>query len=109
MKSQWKAWYDDGAVYNSVEHAWADLPEDGFLIRMVFKENGGREWQMGVDFYFDAVGSDGKIIPGTGMEKDDIPNRYFDGESGTNIKRGRRCSDEMWAEVHEAARVSKAP
>jgi hypothetical protein len=80
----WRIWYDDGLTYNSREHAWKDVPDDGVLCRMLYFKDGSRQIQQNYDFYFEAPHSSG-IIYGAGDHKDDIPKRYPDAE----IKRGR--------------------
>ena len=62
----WRCWYDDGTEYNSVDHRWADLPDVGLQIRMVFSDV-GREIQNGVDRYWEHETAQGKVY-GAGHE-----------------------------------------
>lgn len=91
--NHWRVWYDDGSVYNSGKHVWTDLPDDGFLIRIIYDKTGiGKEIQMGMDYYYEAPHESGYPILGSGNDSDAIEERYPDAV----IKRGRWAPNEVW-------------
>lgn len=57
----WRAWYDDGSIYDSISTAWADLPGDGLLHVVLFDARRNspdqpriRHMLSGYDYYFQA-------------------------------------------------------
>ena len=108
----WRAWYDDGSVYDSSRHRTTDLPLDGALIFM--KENGrGREILQGMDFYH--VSPDGEVW-GSAMAGEYPPGdvatvtaaiqaRY----PGARVIRGRTTSTAAYARIQSLAYASGRP
>ncbi len=85
----WRCWYDDGSVYSSKESEWADLPDDGLLIRMIYYEGGGKQIQSGSDYFYEAPHFSGEPILGEGKNLNNIETRY----PGAIIKKGRWAPD----------------
>lgn len=83
-----RVWYSDGLVTTD---PWEDIPEDGVLVRILYYEQ-GKQIQQGMDYYYEAKHYSGEIIRGTGMQLDDIENRYIDAV----IKRGIWSPDEYY-------------
>lgn len=98
----WRCWYDDGTIYNSRNHKWVDLPEDGVLVKILYYANGGKQVQHGMDFYYEAPHCCGDSIRGTAMPNDDVGNRYPSAE----VKRGRWAPDEFYRQIVEEAMIS---
>ena len=48
----WSVWYDNGSVFDSREHDWDDIPDDGVLVMYVYKSDGRRECMQGQWYYF---------------------------------------------------------
>jgi hypothetical protein len=100
---KWRAWYDNSSVYNSTKHVWANLPDDGLLIRIIYNKVGsGKEIQMGMDYYYEAPHESGNSILGSGNDADDIEERYPDAV----VKRGRWAPRALWEEVLAEAMAS---
>ena len=100
---RWRAWYDDGTVYDSKIITWADLPADGFLIRVICDEKGsGKEIQMGMDYYYEAPHISGELILGSGNDADEIEERY----PNAIVKRGKWAPKEVWERVLTEAMAS---
>ena len=98
-----RAWYDDGSVYDSKTVAWADLPADGFLIRIIYDATGiGKEIQMGMDFYYEAPHESGDWVLGSGNDRDDIETRY----PGAVIKLGKWAPKSVWEQALTEAMAS---
>ena len=102
---RWRVWYDDGAIYASDEHSWADLPDDGVLVRIIYYADGTKQIQQGTDYYYEAPHFSGEPVLGAGMDKDEIEKRY----PGAIIKRGRWCPDEFYKKIVAEAFKSSAP
>lgn len=47
----WRAYYDQGRIFDSSKVSWEDLPEWGVQFVICFFEGGGREIVMGEDEY----------------------------------------------------------
>lgn len=92
----WRVWYDDGEVFKSDTYGWADLADDGILVRMIYYGDGTKQIQHGMDYYYEAPHEEG-TIRGTGNDLDDILIRYPD----AIIKRGRWTPDEYYRETVE--------
>lgn len=67
----WKVWYDDGSVYRSTTHAWADLPDVGVQVVCYYHPDmNGKDYRtldMGRDEYRPLLG-DGPVKFGRWME-----------------------------------------
>lgn len=63
----WKVWYDDGSVYRSTTHAWADLPEIGLQLLCYYHADDYRTLEQGADEYR-LWGTDGPVKLGRWME-----------------------------------------
>ena len=98
----WRCWYDDNNVYNSKDHQWADLPEDGFQIRILYYENGTKQIQQGMDYYYEAEHSSGETIYGTNMHLENITDRY----ASPVIKQGRWAPDGFYQDLVKIAMAS---
>lgn len=102
----WRIWYDNGTSieeYNSVEHCWESIPEDGFqAMRIWYNDNTGRHIS-GNDFYFLQEHPAGLIV---GQSNDlDIKERY----PKAIIKRGKHCPDKMMKEINDLMLSAKNP
>ena len=102
----WRTWYDNGTSiegYNSVEHCWEKLPEDGFQAMKVWYNDNTERYISGNDFYFLQNHPAGLII---GQSNDlDIKERY----PKAIIKRGRHCPDKMMKEINDLMLSVKSP
>lgn len=105
MAIAWRVWFDDGSEYNSRDHVWADCPDDGVLVRMLYYRDGSRQIQNGLDYYYQAPHFSGESIYGAGGSKDNIEKRYPDAV----IKRGRWAPDDYYREIVDKAFASKPP
>lgn len=47
----WKVWYDEGRVYRSTTHAWADLPDVGVQVVCYYHGDDYRTLVQGEDEY----------------------------------------------------------
>lgn len=45
----WRAWYDDGSVYDSRTTTWADVPEHGLQVVMLYLDPPHRQIMQGED------------------------------------------------------------
>lgn len=100
----WRAWFDDGSVYDSTEHAWAWLPDDGVLGVVLFESTrapgGQRTRQMvsGYDTYFESTDrlTGARFVGGNNDPVETVEARYLDAVA----KRGR------WASTETVQRVN---
>jgi hypothetical protein len=83
----YRAWYDDGSVYEGADWEFAALPDDGFLGCTLLFEDGTRRLMSGNDYYWIAQGKAGPIFANDNMQPD--PTRY----SKLSVKRGRWTDD----------------
>ena len=94
----WRAWLDDGSVYDSIEHEWAGLPDDGVLGVVLFESTrapGGQRTRQIVsayDTYFEATDrlTGSRFIGGNNDPGGTVEARYVDAV----VKRGRWASRE---------------
>lgn len=98
----WRCWYDDDSVYDSRTTAWADLPDDGLLVKMIYYSDGTRQVQQN-SFYFEAEHHSGEPIRGTFEFEADVRTRY----RNPVIKKGRWAPDDYYRKVVTAAMASK--
>lgn len=92
----WRAWFDDGNVYDSTEHEWAELPDDGLLGVVLFEStrapDGQRTRQIisSYDTYFEATDrlTGARFYGGNNDPVETVEARYLD----TVCKRGRWAS-----------------
>lgn len=102
----WRCWYDNGTSieeYNSVQHCWETLPEDGFQAMRVWYNDGTGRHISGNDFYFLQEHPVGLIV---GQSNDsDIKVRY----PNASIKRGKHCPDIMMRQINELMNNSTKP
>lgn len=102
----WRAWYDNGTAieeFNSVEHCWEKLPDDGFQAMRVWYSDGTGRFISGNDFYFLDEHPVGLTV---GQTNDlDVKERY----PKAFIKRGRHCPEKMMKEINELMTTSINP
>lgn len=109
----WVVWVDsfDSIVrYSSKDVAWADVPDDGIVYKMLYKDvddgtdrqlnpPNSREAMIGVDNYFEAPHRDGTIY-GSGNESiESIQARY----PGAVVKKGKWVPSETFSDVQKLA------
>lgn len=97
----WKIWYTEGRKYSSLETEWKDLPDDGVLFLVTYKEEYEPnkryrcKWHA-MDWYgFD----DDQLFVANNDTLQDNQNRY----PTVNFKRGIWVSDEEYKEVEKEA------
>lgn len=102
----WRCWYDNWInidEYNSVEHCWEQLPDDGFQAMRIWYADGTGRHISGNDYYFLSEHPAGLIV---GQSNDlDIKERY----PKAIIKRGRHCPDIMMKQINELMSQSTNP
>lgn len=94
----WRAWFDDGEVYDSLATDWGDLPDDGIFGVLLFESTrapgGERTRQMlsGYDTYFEATDrlTGTRFVAGNNDAAETVKERYVDAV----VKRGRWASTE---------------
>lgn len=86
----------------SSKDAWADVPDDGVLYKMIYYSDGTRQAQSGMDYYFEEETELG-VTRGTGTDFDDIRTRY----PKALVKRGQWVPDELWFRVRREALDSR--
>lgn len=96
--SGWRAYYADGATYDSRNTDWADLPSAGIVGVIVFYNDPYRHIIDGGDwFYLDETGhpecSDTHDEWGEWVDPPDVPRE--------ELKRGDGMADEEWADLHD--------
>ena len=106
----WAAWVDTKTgteIYSSKETEWADLPDDGIIFIMLYKDEGDgqvenltrythRENMSGVDHYFMAPHSSGMPIYGSNNDSiTSIKKRY----PGAIIKKGKWIPHELFQQI----------
>lgn len=101
----WRVWCDDDRVFASQQHTWAQVPDDGVLVRMIYYRDGTKQIQQGQDYFYEAPHQSGEPIYGTGRTEDAIAQRY----PGAVIKRGRWAPDAYYRRIVAAAMASTAP
>ena len=109
---EWRAWYDDGSVYDSRSSDAFSLPGDGALLFMLWRGGRGRQIMQGTDYYFVAPGD----IWGQAMPTDYPPGtpeavaagieaRY----PGARVIRGREVSRTSYLTKQTACYASGEP
>ena len=89
----WRAWFDDGSVYDSEETPeWSQVPEDAVLVRIIYYTDGTRQIQQGLGYYYEAPHHSGESIFGAGSNRREIRRRY----PGAVLKRGRWAPDDYY-------------
>jgi hypothetical protein len=88
VRASWRAWYDDGSRYDSDSTAWADLPDDGLQVVVIYFEDGTRRICHGDDWYFEV---DGTIAHNSDSRRDN-ERRY----PNAALKRGRWMADDAY-------------
>lgn len=98
----WRAWYDNGVVYDSRTTQWRDLPTDGLQVVVLYMDeehSPGRPYRqiiMGMDYVWPSG--------------NDYTGKEGSQPAGVNpgiLKRGRWMSDSAYADVVTAALASE--
>jgi hypothetical protein len=102
----WRIWYADNSVLDSKATAWADLPNNGVQVVILYENwnhGGGKPYRQvlsGADFYFAAPGPDGRDIVTTSNDPEaEIVSRY----PGAIIKRGSFINQKRAKKISDAA------
>lgn len=102
----WRCWVEfneDIVEYNSIEHCWNKIPDDGFQAMRLWYSDGTGRYISGNDFYFLSEHKAGLII---GQSNDtDIKERY----PNAIIKRGKHVPDKLMKEITDLMLNSKNP
>ena len=85
----WRIWYDDGHVADSLMDTWANLPDDGVLVIMLYRRDGSRRVMSGNDYYWTSVHPAG-VVYGQSDTAPDL-KRY----PQCIVKRGRFAPDHI--------------
>ena len=103
----WRVWYDGGRTFDSRTMQWADLPDDGLQVMVVYYANGNRSMESGNDIYFEAPGKSGGLIYGSSLEpKRHILVRY----PKAIVKKGRWTTyQEITDQQDIAEKVTESP
>ena len=107
----WRAYYVGGLTFSSEEDEWADLPDDGLLVVVIYTERESldgdihvhRRIRAGFDWYFHVPDSD--LYAANNDEPDEIRKRY----PGAILKRGKWAGEEEYRTVYETAEASEPP
>lgn len=106
----WAAWVDTETgteIYSSKEIDWADLPDDGIIYIMLYKDEGSgleenlnqythTESQAGYNHYFNAPHHSGLPIYGSNNDPEEvILERY----PGASIKKGKWVPHEYYERI----------
>lgn len=98
----WRAWYDDGKVYDSESQAWSTLPDDGLLVKVIYYDDGTKQIQTG-DWYFEAPHPYGVVRRTcSDGEKAEMEERY----PQAVFVRGYWTVDEWFYQVRDLAMVT---
>lgn len=101
----WRVWCDDDRVWDSAHHTWADVPDDGLLVRVIYYSDDRREIQA-LDYFYEAPhAASGETIYGAGTPTDEIGTRY----PGAVIKRGRWAPESYFRQVMARAHAATEP
>ena len=67
----WRAYLDDGTVWDSERHAWADVPDDGMQVLFTYHPGGTRFAWSGCDEYSlpDETTKLGRLMNGAAFER----------------------------------------
>lgn len=102
----WRAWVEieyDIIEYNSVDHCFENIPDDGFQAMRLWYSDGTGRYINGNDFYFMQEHPKGLIV---GQSNDiDVKERY----PNAIIKRGKHIPDSLMKEVIELLIKSECP
>ena len=107
----WKAWYQDGAMYSSRHTSWADLPDDGVVLVLLYfdatTEQGEslRRYMEGDNWYFMAPGPDGPIYGHNSHDREENQRRY----PGLIAKRGQWTDERSLREIQQSAAAARNP
>lgn len=105
----WRVWYNNLSSeiteYNSINHDFNDLPDDGFQAMRLWYNNGQGRFISGNDFYFFASHPTGTIYGQTNDGSTDIISRYPE----VIIKKGKYTTDEMMIQINEMMNNSSNP
>lgn len=100
----WRIWYSEDRVYEGdAETSWDALPDDGFLVAMIYFDNGTRRIACGSDYYFSFLTPKGPVYGQTNDPPEAILARYPQGK----IKRGLWVSDHEMKAAETAAMSAK--
>ncbi len=96
----WRVWYEDGSIFDSRKTAWADLPDDGLYIKMIYCADGKKQVQT-ADWYFVAPHVSGENIHGTCADRfyEESIKRY----EGAVFKRGKWAPEDYFKKIREDA------
>lgn len=96
----WVVWDELNQVFDSRQHTWADVPNDGILEMILYKEGGYREMLGGLDYYFKADHRDGDIYASTNDLPAIIESRY----TNPIIKRGKWVPTETFTRIQQESK-----
>lgn len=102
----WRAWYKGNIKYNSKEIDWADLPNDGLLVVVVYFRKGDRKERRimnGCDWYFYSPSDKSYFDNNESPESNRL--RYPD----CILKRGQWTNETEIRVVEQEAAVSVEP
>lgn len=107
--SSWRVWYNDLSTkideYNSVDHDFSDLPEDGFQAMRIWYNDGRCRFISGNDYYFFAAHPSGTIFGQTNDAYQDIVDRYPE----VIIKRGKHTTDDIMIQINQLMNSAPNP
>lgn len=107
--TSWRVWYNDLSPdiveYNSVDHDFNNLPNDGFQAMRLWYSDGRTRFISGNDYYFFAYHPSGTIFGQTNDSYEDITLRY----ENVIIKRGKHTTDEIMIQINNLVNNSNNP
>lgn len=95
----WRVWIDSNRIYDSREHTWKDVLNDGIILMYTYKAGGYREGFSGHDHYFQAPHPEGVIYGCNDDSTEEIEIRY----PGAVIKKGKWVPSEVMARIQKEA------
>lgn len=117
----WRCWYDDGTEegcgYSSTTHDLSELPADGFLAMVLFREGEERPFRLvsGSDVYWFVEHAAGLIVGQSGngtltdaevrAEMTAVAERF----PGAKIVRGKIVPDALMEKINALMQVAKPP
>lgn len=118
---EWRAWYDDGTAegceYSSTTHDLGELPPDGFLAMVLFRDGQERPFRVisGNDVYWYAPHTAGPIFGQSGNGT--LTQAQVDAEveavrakfPGALVWRGKIVPDALMEKISEMMAGAKAP
>jgi hypothetical protein len=110
----WRAWYADWSVYDSKKMDWADLPDSGVVIVMLYyaeRSSSGKRYRdvlSGADWYFRAgtaygTNHDSHIDPGQWVDPAPVLAKHPNAE----LKRGEWVDDVTYNRMRATAQRSE--